>query len=831
MTNLRVVVRGLARSPLFVAVAALSLALGIGANTAMFSLLDQFLLRTLPVRNPEQLVMLYHPGPVQGSNSTDEPGGPSFSYPMFRDLQKQQTPFTALAAARNTFVSLTYKNSALHGSARLVSGNYFDTLGVRPAMGRLLGEDDDRIFGGHPVAVLSYRYWDSRFGLDPAVLNQTIAINGYPMTIVGVAAKSFTSERIGDPPDLYVPVTMHHAIESDFNGFTDRQVYWVTLFARLKPGMTMDRAAAEINVPYRAGLAQDEQLLRQPKGDFLARFRAKKIVLKPGEHGRGELREEGREPLQVLMGMAVFVLLIACANVANLQLARSAARMREMSVRLAIGASRAQIVRQLLTESCLIAALGGVMGLFAARWTLHGVMAMLPASAGMQGFLSEELDPRVLMFCLAVSLATGILFGLFPALQASKADVVTALKDQAGQVSGSGSANFFRKALVVVQVALSLTLLVSAGLFSRTLVNISRIELGLRTDHLMTFSLLPRLNNYSNERVTHFHRQLVDRLAAIPGVTTASAALVPAIAGSSSSQTIAVEGYVPQTDRGSNSNLNVVDADYFRTLGMPLVAGREFNAADNQAGTKVAVVNEAFVRQFLPNLNPLGRHLGRGGAAAKLDTEIVGVVKDARYADPREAPPPVFFTPIDQATRVNAIWYYVRTAVEPASIAGQIRREVAALDSNLPLRELKTMDTQVEENMFAERIISTLSASFAVLATALAALGMYGVLAFNVARRTREIGIRIALGAGAGHVRGLVAREVAIVLAIGTVAGLGAAAATAKFTQSMLFGLKPWDTAVYAVAGAVLWAVSVGAAYLPARRAASVDPVVALRYE
>jgi len=297
MANLRVVVRGLARNPLFVAVAALSLALGIGANTAMFSLLDQIILRTLPVKNPEQLVFLYHPGPLMGSNSTDEGGGPSFSYPMFRDLQKQQTPFTGLAAARNTFVSLAYKNSASHGNARMVSGNYFDLLGVRSAIGRLLGEDDDNSIGSHPVAVLSYNYWDSRFGLDPSVLNQTLAINGYPMTIVGVAQKGFTSDRLGDPPDVYVPITMRAAIESDFNGFNDRQNYWVTLLARRKPGVTIERAAAEINVPYRAGLAQDEQLLRQPRADFLARFRAKKILLKPGEHGRGELREEGREPL------------------------------------------------------------------------------------------------------------------------------------------------------------------------------------------------------------------------------------------------------------------------------------------------------------------------------------------------------------------------------------------------------------------------------------------------------------------------------------------------------------------------------------------------------
>ncbi|HXA50466.1 MAG TPA: ABC transporter permease, partial [Candidatus Acidoferrum sp.] len=570
--------------------------------------------------------------------------------------------------------------------------------------------------------------------------------------------------------------------------------------------------------------------LQQPKPDFLAQFKAKKIILKPGEHGRGEMQDEARDPLTVLMGMAVLVLLIACANVANLQLARSVARTREMAIRLAMGASRGQLVRQLLTESCLIAVAGGVFGLLAARWTLHAVIAMMPPATGMQGFLSEQIDNRLLLFCMGVSVATGLLFGLFPALQASKADVVSTIKAQAGQVMGSRASNSFRRTLVTVQIALSLTLLISAGLFTKTLVNLSHIQVGIRTDHLLTFSLLPKLNRYSDERAVQLHQQLSERLAAIPGVTMSTASFVPAIAGSNESTDITIEGG-RHADESPNSNVNSVDAGYFRTMGMALIAGREFTRADNASAPHVTVVNEAFVRRFLAGPNPLGRRIGRGGSNVKLDMEIVGVVKDASYSDAREAVPPVFFVPIEQVKRWNAMYYYVRTGVDPESIGGQIRRAVASLDPNLPMRELKTMQMQLEENNFAERIMTRLSGGMAGLATILAAVGLYGVLAFNVARRTREIGIRIALGADSAHVRGMVVREVLLILGIGTAVGLTAAAGTMQFTQSLLYGLKPWDAFVYTMASVVLWGVALAAAYLPARRATAVDPMVALRYE
>lgn len=834
MRNVMVILRGMARTPVFSGIAILSLALGIGANTAMFSLLDQFLLRTLPVKNPQELVFLYHPGPAQGSYSSDEDGSPSFSYPMFREMQKEQTPFAGLAGARSMGASIAFHNNALPGKAHLVSGNYFELLGVRPALGRLFAEDDDRNdgAGGHPVAVLSYNYWTSRFGADVSALNQTIIVNGYPLTIVGVARKGFLGERLGNSPDIYVPISMKKALTPDWDAFQDRKNYWIPLFGRLKPGVTRAQADAAINVTYRSQLEKDIQLLRHPSPTFLQQFRAKKILLRPGQYGRGGLREKSQQPLLLLMGMTAMVLLISCANVANLQLARASARTREIAVRLAIGASRLQLIGQLLLESCILAVAGGALGLGAAYWTLRAVIASLPASSDEQTFLTPSLDPRVLLFCLGLSLLTGLAFGLFPALQSTRPNLVAALKSQSGQTGSTGSANAFRKSLVTVQVAISLLLLISAGLFARTLSNLSSIDLGMKVDHLLTFSISPKLNKYTDQSAAQLYDRLTGRLAAIPGTTLVSAANVPAIAGDTDDENITVPGYAPPTDEAADSNVNAVGPDYFRTMGMPLIAGREFTPADNLAAPKVAVVNEAFVRHFLPNQNPLGHHFARGGGdKAKPDIEIVGVVKDAKYADMREAPPRTHYIPYRQNKQQYALYFYLRTAIDPRQIAAQIRREVAALDSNLPIGNLKTMQVQIEENLFAERLLSTLTASFAGLATLLAAIGLYGVLAYNVSRRTREIGIRMALGAEAGHVRGLVIREVAVMLAIGTAIGLASAAGAGTLIRSQLYGLEYWDPTIYVSAAVLLWLIALAAAYIPTRRATNVDPMVALRDE
>jgi predicted permease len=821
---------------LFTTITVLSLALGIGANTAIFSLLDRVLLRTLPVLDPSELVNFYSPGVWEGMMSTDEDGGPSFSYRLFREMQANPGPFVAIAGARSDGASLSYNNQATHGTARLVSGNYFELLGVQAAIGRVLTDDDDRAPVGRPVIVLSYGYWQSRFGGDPGVLNTVLTVNSFPMTIVGVVQKGFLSERLGDPPEVYAPLSVKEQITPDWRELNNRQYAWVTMLARLKPGMTRERAEIEINVPYRAQIEKDVALLTQPSADVVARFRARTLILRPGEYGRGGPRDRWREPLWLMMGMTMLVLLIACANAANLQLARAAARRQEVAVRLAMGASRRQLVRHLLTESCVLALAGGALGLLGANWTLRAILASLHISPGLESLLSAQLDARVLAFSIALSLATGILFGLFPALRASRPGLTPSLNEQPGQISAAGGASLLRKTLVAAQVAIALLLLISGGLFARSLINLTRINLGLRADHLMTFSVLPKLNRYSDERIELYRRQLTDRLEAIPGVRLVTSARIPAVAGSAVSASVTVEGYNGPDAKGAKSALNVVGENYFRTLGVPLIVGREFTRADVAGRPAVAVVNEAFVRQFFPNRQPLGMRMARGSGVTKLGIEIVGVVKDAKYAAMRESPPPVYYMSFSQggpwgALPTGPVHFYLRTAVEPQSLAAVVRRVVAGMDPNMPIQDMKTMERQIEENLYAERIVSFLTGAFAALATLLAAIGLYGVLAYSFARRTREIGIRMALGAGTGRVGGLVIREVVTLLAAGTLVGAGAALAAGRLVESMLYGLKPWDAVVYGGAVGALWLVAIAAAWIPARRATSVDPMVALRYE
>jgi predicted permease len=828
--DLRLTLRALRRRPTYVLTAVLSLAIGIGANTAIFSLLDQALLRTLPVRNPRGLVLLHQPGPLEGTASTDEAGGPSFSYPLFRGLQEQQTPFTGLAGARATTASLSYEGEALSGVAHRVSGNYFAVLGVRAAIGRVIDEADDRAPGAGPVAILSYRYWKSRWGTDPSVLNRKIAVNGHPMTIVGVAERGFDGEKRGASVDVFVPITMNREITPDWNGFEDRRDHWVTLFARLKPGMTPGAAAAAINLAYRAQLEEDIVRLGRRNEQFLQTYRAKRIVLTPGGWGRGSMREQASGPLFVLFGMTLLVLLMACANVANLQLARAVARGHEVAVRLALGASRLRLARQLFTESVVLAAAAAALGLWAAQWALRTLLPAIPVSD--PELLSAAIDPRILAFCLVLTIPTTVLFGLFPAFQASRPDLVAFLKAQSGTTHSGSQRALFRRSLVTAQIAVSLVLLVGAGLFARTFLALIHTDLGIQAARLMTFSIDPKLDRYTDSEAMALYDELEDRLAALPGVVLVSAARVPAIGGSAASGSVTVEGYTPPDGDASESSFNVVGPGYFRTMGTPLVVGRELTRDDELGGPKVAMVNEAFVRHFLPGSNALGRRFGFGlGRRVQLDTEIVGVVRDAKYASLRESPSPVFYVSYRQAKQQRGLHFYLRMSGDPEAVAPLVRRAVSALAPNLPVRDLKTMRQQIDESVGAERRLSALTVSFAGMATMLAAIGLYGVLAYDVARRTREIGIRMALGARIAQVRGLVMRQVGLTLSIGTAIGLGAAAAAGRLIQATLFGATPWDPVVYVSAVAVIVLMTFAAAYVPARRASRVDPMVALRDE
>jgi predicted permease len=831
MNNLKLALRRLAKAPFVSIIAIVSLALGIGANAAIFSLFEQTLLRALPVRDPVQLVNLSAPGPKPGSQSCGQAGDCDavFSYAMFRDLEREQKVFTGIAAHVGFGANLAYERQTLSGQGTLVSGSYFPLLGLQPALGRLLDENDDKNIGGHFVTVLSHAYWTSRLGASDAVLNSTITINGQAMTIVGVAPRGFTGTTLGAEPDVYVPLTMRALMIPGWKGFDRRQSYWAYLFARLKPGVSIEQARTAINVPYHAIVNEIEAPLQKGMSDqTMARFKSKAIGLEPGPQGQSSVHKEAKTPILLLFTITGIVLLIACANIANLLLARAAARTTEMAVRLSIGASRGQLLAQLLTESVLLAVLGGVAGLVVARWTLMLIGSTLPADVTKS--LTFELQPSIVAFSAALSIVTGLLFGIFPALQSTRPNLLSTLKAQAGQPSGARAAAYFRTGLVIAQITLSMALLALAGLFVRSLQNVSRVDLGVKIDNVVTFGVSPDLNGYTPERAQQLFARAEQELGATPGVTAVAASMVPLLAGSNWGSDVTVQGFQKGPDTDANARYNEVSAGYFRTLGVPLMSGREFTDADTLGAPKVAIVNEAFVKKFNLGRDAAGKRMTSGGST-ELDTEIIGVVQNAKYSQVKQAVPPLFFYPYRQDKSLGSITFYVRTALAPEQILRTIPAVMARLDPNLPLENLKTMPQQVRENVFMDRMISTLSAAFALLATILAAVGLYGVLAYTVSQRTREFGLRMALGANASHVRFMVLRQLGWMTAVGAVLGVAGAYAAGKQASSLLFEIKGNDPVVYAAAVALLAVVSLTAGFIPARRASRVEPMQALRYE
>lgn len=832
MTNLRFALRTLFKTPFLTTVAVLSLAFGIGANTAIFSLFNQMLVRPLPVQAPDQLVNLSNPGPKPGSQSCNQAGecDEVFSYAMFRDLERDSKVFSGLAAHRLFSTNLSYQGQTLNGEGMLVSGSYFPTLGLVPALGRLLGPGDDQTIGESPVVVLSHEYWVSRFGADPSILNKTLIVNGQSMTIVGVSPEGFTGTTMGSQPEIYTPITMRGRMESAFNGFDNRRSYWAYVFGRLAPGVTLETAQAALTPQYRAIITDVEAPLQTGMSEAtMQRFKDKPLVLSAGLRGQSQVHEEAGTPLTLLFAVTGVVLLIACANIANLLLARSAARANEMAVRLSIGASRRRLIGQLLLESCLLAVMGGLAGLLVARWTLNIIGAMLPPEAA--ATLVFQLDWTVMAFAAALSLATGVLFGLFPAIHSTRPDLATTLKGTAGQPSGARSAARFRTALVVGQMALSMALLASAGLFTKSLLNVSRVDLGLEIDHLITFSVSPELNGYTSEKSKAIFEQIEDELMVLPGVTSVTGSLVPLLAGSNWGTDVSVQGFKTGPDVDNNSRFNEVAPGHFSTLGIPLLSGREFTRADRLGAPKVAIVNEAFAKKFELGRNAVGTLMKRSGSDGPMDIEIVGLVQDAKYSEVKDAIPPLFFMPYRQDERIGAMSFYVRTAIDPEQFMRSINGIVSKVDANLPIEELRTMPQQVEENVFLDRLISTMSAAFAVLATLLAAIGLYGVLAFTVTQRTREFGLRMALGADGANVRRLVLKQVGLMALIGGVVGLGLAWGIGGAAESQLYEMQGRDPVVFAAAFVVLGLVALTAGFVPALRASRVNPMRALRWE
>jgi predicted permease len=829
ISELRYALRSLAKAPVFCAVAVISLALGIGANTGVFTMLDQVLLGYLPVENPGGLVQLKAVGEHYGSNT----GMNSLSYPMYSDIRDRNQAFSGIFCASYNPSSVSFQGRSERAALEVVSGTYFPTLGLKPALGRLFTPDDDRMQSGAPYIVLGYDYWQTRFNGDRGVIGTRILVNNRQLTVVGVAPKGYFGIAAMMPTHIYAPVMMARELTSETRPFDNRRRRWVVVFGRLKPGLSAQQAKASIQPVFHQILETEVRQAEFSKASPYAReqFLKMSLDLLPGGGGQNIPRMFLEGPVWAMTAMVWLVLLIACANVANLIIARSAARQKEIAVRLAIGAGRGRIVRQLLIESGILALAGGILGMAIAPWTMRLFARVMP---DMDPPLRIDLAPnfKMLLYALAVSAMTAVIFGLAPALQATRQNIGPVLKGTAGGVIGGGQARW-RKMLVVAQVSLSLLLLIAAGLFARSLGNLRDLHPGFDVMNLVSFAVDPRLNGYDPARAKLFYRQMNQELAALPGAQSAAFCVSPPLSYSDWDSDFSVEGHAPRPGEDMNAWVNYVSPGYFGTLKIPLYTGRDFRDTDASGAATVAVVNQKFAKHFFGSAeNAIGRHLGEGtDPGTKLGIEIVGVVGDSKYQTMKQEIPREVYLAYLQRGRLGQMTGYVRTALGPGQMFPQIRAALRKLDANLPVFQLKTVEKQRDDSLAVERLAAVLSTGFGALATILATVGLYGVMAFLVARRTREIGIRMALGASLRDVLWLVAREVLILVGIGIGIGLPAALAVAQLLRNQLFGIAPHDPWVMALAAAGMAAVALLAGYLPARRAARVNPVNALRYE
>jgi len=817
------------------------LALGIGGTTAIFSLYHQILLRPLPVPEPDRLVNLASPGPRAGGGFQDlgitNPDA-QFSYPMFRDLERQQTGFTGIAAHVDYLANLSFEDRPSSGRVYLVSGSYFDVLGLRPALGRLLRPGDDPRAGESAVAVLSHEFWQRVLGGDPGVIGKTLSVNGHSLEIVGVAPEGFRGTNVGVRTDVFVPLTLAPQVIAGligpdaFDSAEARQGRWIYLFARLKPGVTLERAAAQLNGVYSAILNDVEapELLAQDlRGGTLDDFRARRIEFSPGGRGQSKLAGEYERPLTLLLGVTALVLLIVCVNIANLLLARGAARAGEMATRASLGASRSRLVGQLLFESAVLIAIGGTMSVGVAAFVVRLVSGMLPA--GVATGLAPELSSAALLFAAGASLVTVVVFGLAPAWRVSDASPALAMKAHAARSGGGRAAMRFRGALTTAQIAFSMLLLVMAGLFTKSLVNVARQEIGIDVESIVSFSVTPRMNAYGPQQLADYYDRLEDTLAAQPGVLAVGSSGVPLLGDFALRQPLSVQGFEAAQGADMRAAFAMVGTDFFDALGIPLLAGRTFAEQDDARAPPVIVVNESFARRFGFGTE-VGKRVGFGATPTNYPLEIVGIVADAKLASVKgDFEPVVYVSRYQFAGAVQAMFYYLRTGVEPDGLLATIPRVVAEIDPNVPVTNLQTMRTTMNGNVFVDRLLSMLSAGFAALATLLAGIGLYGVLAYNVTQRTRELGLRLALGARPETVRGMVLKQVGVMALIGTGAGLVAALAVGRVAESVLYGMSGRDPFIFVAATAVLGVVVLAGSWFPAQRASHIAPTEALRQE
>jgi predicted permease len=829
--ELRYALRGFRKSPLLAGAALISLALGIGANTAIFSLTDQVLLRSLPVKDPSQLVLFSATGPKRGWVESNYDDNFSFTYPMYCDFRDRAPALAGVVARFPMRFSMSWGDQTELVQGELVSGTYFGVLGVRTVLGRGLTPDDDRLGNPNEVVVLSYNIWKNKFALGPAVLNQTVRLNGRPLTVVGVAEPGFKGVAAGEAGDVFVPITLQPRMTQMFDGLADRRGYWLNIFARLKPGMPRPQAEAILNAFWRPILADEARNTPNASQKYRERFSAKHLSLLPGGPGISAVRGTAEGPLIVLMSMAGLLLLIACANIANLLIARAASRQKEIAIRLAIGAGRAQLLRQLVTEGVSLSLVGGVLGILTAYWTGDLLLSYLPTDPSVMG-LTAQPDARVLAFGLALSLVTGIVFGLAPAWETLRTNVSGSLKEQAAGVMGSAAQVRFRKALVVAQVGLSLVLLIGAGLFARSLFNLKQISTGFRADHLLSFAVQPSLNGYNQARIRALYERLHDSVSALPQVRGVAMAEIQLLAGNIDMSGVVVPGYEPKEGESMSVRDNFIAPGYFSTIGIPLVSGRDFTKQDGPGAQKVAVINEQMARKYFGGENPIGRRF-RYASAKKDDgaIEVVGVVKDSKQSDLRDTPEPFAYYPYAQHESIMRMTFYIRTSQGAAVLGPVLREEVRRADGNLPVFDMKTIEQQIDEDVFAERLVSVLATFFGMLATLLAAIGLYGVTAYMVSRRTREIGLRMALGAAKREVLRMVMREVGLLALVGVAVAVPTAFALSRLIQAQLYNVQGNDPAIFAGASVAIAVVAGTAGLIPAIRATRIDPMTALRNE
>jgi predicted permease len=829
LRDLRYALRSLRKSPVFLAVAVLSLALGIGANTAIFTLIHQLILQPLPVRDPEQLVMLAGRGKHYGGNN----GPDRLSYPMYQEIRDKNAVFSGMFCTYPSTVSATFQGGTELIGADFVSGNYFPVLGVGAAAGRVFTASDDLIQGGHPLAVLSYGYWRSRFGGDNSVLGKQIVVNGRALTIIGVSPAGFDGVEPGRAPQIRIPITMKDELpHSEFARLNTNRFRWVEVFGRLKPEMTQEKAQAGLQPLFHQILNREvgEKPFAKASPFVKQEFLKMWMEVMPGSKGRSNLRRTYSKPLFALMAIVGLVLLIACSNLANLLIARASARQKEIAVRLALGAGRGRLIRQLLLESLILAAFGGSLGVGLAIAVDRALIGVLPTGHTPLS-LSSTPDWTVLGFTFAISLLAGLLFGLVPALQSTRPQLAGTLKDQAGSVIRGSSATL-RKGLVVAQVSLSLLLLIGAGLFLQSLRNLKTLNPGFDVRNIVAFDVSPTMTRYDRKVSADYFRRLHERLNSLPGVESHTFAVVPLLEDDEWDNWVTIEGYSAKQDERPDPHMQYCSPGFFKTLKIPVVLGRDFNDRDVAGAPKVGIVNQKFVKRYFGNADPLGRHIGMGiDPGTKTDIEIVGVVGDTKYENMREEIPYELYIPDAQKDFANGGTVYVRAAGDPTTVFNMLRKEVQGVDASVPMYDMRTLTDQMEISLLTERLLATLSSVFGTLAIFLAALGLYGVMAFMVARRTREIGIRMALGAGQGSVVWMVLRETLTLAGIGVAIGLAGAYAVTRLIQTQLFGVEPTDLLTMAAASLGIAAVTALAGCIPARRATGIDPMRALRFE